>query len=68
LIKQELGRKSGVIADFDGFLAVAPFAARFPFETWILPKKHCCDFTVRMPNLGDTGACAQDGSFKLKMG
>lgn len=45
LIKQELTQKERVILDFDGFLAVAPFAARFPFETWILPKKHSCDYT-----------------------
>lgn len=45
LIKQELAQKERVIAEFDGFVAVAPFAARFPFETWILPKKHCCDYT-----------------------
>jgi len=45
LIKQELAQKDRVIAEFDGFVAVAPFAARFPFETWILPKRHCCDYT-----------------------
>jgi len=45
LIKQELAQKERVILDFDGFVAVSPFAARFPFETWILPKKHCCDYT-----------------------
>jgi UDPglucose--hexose-1-phosphate uridylyltransferase len=45
LIKQELAQKERVILDFDGFLAVSPFAARFPFETWILPKKHCSDYT-----------------------
>jgi len=45
LIKQELAEKERVILDFDGFVAVTPFAARFPFETWILPKQHCCDYT-----------------------
>jgi UDPglucose--hexose-1-phosphate uridylyltransferase len=45
LIKQELSSKERVILDIDGFIALAPFAARFPFETWILPKKHSCDFT-----------------------
>lgn len=44
LIKQELEAKDRLILDFDGFIAVAPFAARFPFEIWILPKKHSCDF------------------------
>ena len=45
LIKQELESKSRVILDLDGFIAITPFAARFPFEVWILPKKHSCDFT-----------------------
>ncbi|MDD5129576.1 MAG: DUF4931 domain-containing protein [Candidatus Omnitrophica bacterium] len=45
LIKQEIAQKERIILDYDGFVAVSPFAARFPFETWILPKKHCSDFT-----------------------
>jgi UDPglucose--hexose-1-phosphate uridylyltransferase len=45
LIKQELQSKDRVILDIDGFIAITPFAARFPFEIWILPKKHSCDFT-----------------------
>jgi len=45
LIKQELAVKDRVILDIDGFIAITPFAARFPFEVWVLPKKHSCDFT-----------------------
>ena len=45
LIKQELESKDRLILDLDGFIAVAPFASRFPFEVWVLPKKHSCDFT-----------------------
>ena len=44
LIKQEIETKDRLILDLDGFIAVAPFAARFPFETWIFPKTHSCDF------------------------
>jgi len=44
LIKQELDEKVRVVLDVDGFVAVTPFASRFPFEVWILPKKHNCDF------------------------
>ena len=44
LIKQELENKERLIIDIDGFIAIAPFASRFPFEVWILPKKHSCDF------------------------
>jgi UDPglucose--hexose-1-phosphate uridylyltransferase len=28
------------------FVALSPFAARFPFETWILPKRHMLDFAM----------------------
>lgn len=45
LIKQELASKDRLILDIDGFIAITPFAARFPFEVWIMPKKHSCDFT-----------------------
>jgi UDPglucose--hexose-1-phosphate uridylyltransferase len=43
LVKQELATGERVILDIDGFIAVVPFASRFPFEVWILPKKHSCD-------------------------
>lgn len=44
LIKQEIDAKDRIILDLDGFVAISPFAARFPFEVWILPKRHSCDF------------------------
>jgi UDPglucose--hexose-1-phosphate uridylyltransferase len=44
LIRQEREMKDRVILEVDGFIAIVPFAARFPFEIWILPKKHACDF------------------------
>ncbi|HCD37813.1 MAG TPA: galactose-1-phosphate uridylyltransferase [Candidatus Omnitrophica bacterium] len=45
IIRQETQQKERVVCDMDGFVAVAPFASRFPFEVWILPKKHSSDFT-----------------------
>jgi UDPglucose--hexose-1-phosphate uridylyltransferase len=51
LIKQELESKERLILDLDGFVALSPFAARFPFEVWILPKEHCCDFAKLKPEL-----------------
>ncbi|MCX8117758.1 MAG: galactose-1-phosphate uridylyltransferase [Desulfobacterota bacterium] len=40
IIRQELRQKSRVITENRGFVSLAPFASRFPFETWILPKHH----------------------------
>ena len=33
-----------LILERDGFVAIAPFAPRFPFETWILPARHRSNF------------------------
>jgi UDPglucose--hexose-1-phosphate uridylyltransferase len=40
IIRQELQQKSRLIAENPSFVSIAPFASRFPFETWILPKSH----------------------------
>lgn len=41
IVRQERrSRKKRVIAEANGFVALAPFAPRFPFETWILPTRH----------------------------
>ncbi len=40
IIRQELRQRRRVIAENSGFVSIAPFASRFPFETWILPKIH----------------------------
>jgi len=33
-----------VILETEHYLAIAPYASRFPFETWIIPKKHSSHF------------------------
>ena len=40
IVRQEIADNERVVADFDSFITVQPFAPRFPFETWILPKSH----------------------------
>lgn len=44
IIRQELQQKSRLIIENQAFLSIAPFASRFPFETWILPKTHYPSF------------------------
>ncbi|MBI4685267.1 MAG: galactose-1-phosphate uridylyltransferase [Nitrospirae bacterium] len=40
VINQELEDGKRIIYENRNYLALAPFAPRAPFETWILPKKH----------------------------
>lgn len=69
LIKQELESKDRLILDIDGFIAITPFAARFPFEVWVLPKKHSCDFThLDVPLRLDLGRLMKKVLMKLKKG
>ncbi len=44
LIRQECETQKRVVSQTEHFIAVTPFAARFPFEIWIIPKRHHCDF------------------------
>ncbi len=40
IIRQERQGDGRVIFERDGFIALSPFAPRFPFEAWILPDLH----------------------------
>jgi UDPglucose--hexose-1-phosphate uridylyltransferase len=40
IIRQEIHDQVRVVYEEEYFIALAPYAPRFPFETWILPKEH----------------------------
>lgn len=44
MLRQEAESTQRVIIDNDHFAAVAPYAPRFPFETWVIPKHHSSHF------------------------
>ncbi|MFQ6672807.1 MAG: galactose-1-phosphate uridylyltransferase, partial [Candidatus Tectimicrobiota bacterium] len=44
IIHQEQMTESRIITENKSFVAIAPFASRFPFETWVLPKTHISNF------------------------
>lgn len=44
ILHQEEGEKTRLVAETEHVLAFSPFAARFPFETWILPRRHAPAF------------------------
>lgn len=46
IMNQELDTGSRIVHQNDSFLAFCPFASRFPFEVWLMPKYHQCDFNV----------------------
>lgn len=44
IVRQELSDGLRVVIETDDFVSFEPFASRFPFETWIVPKTHSSDF------------------------
>jgi UDPglucose--hexose-1-phosphate uridylyltransferase len=55
IVHQERSDEARIVIETDHFLSFAPYAARFPFESWILPKHHASNFdqitTTEMQNL-----------------
>lgn len=44
VIRQELSHADRVVSENAEFVTVTPYAPRFPFEMWILPKRHAAYF------------------------
>lgn len=45
VVRQEATMKERVVVDSAHFIAFCPFAPRFPFEVWVMPKRHMCAYT-----------------------
>lgn len=44
MIEHELEQRQRVVAESASFVAICPFASRFDYETWILPRQHSAQF------------------------
>jgi UDPglucose--hexose-1-phosphate uridylyltransferase len=40
IVVQELAQGERIVSENSEFIALTPFASRFPFEIWIMPKSH----------------------------
>jgi UDPglucose--hexose-1-phosphate uridylyltransferase len=49
VMEKERRIQDRVIAETGNFIVLSPYAARFPFETWILPKTHQSQFELTPP-------------------
>jgi UDPglucose--hexose-1-phosphate uridylyltransferase len=53
IIHEESSAGARLISETDRFTVLAPYAPRFPFETWILPKQHSSHYEDSEPALLD---------------
>jgi len=51
IIQQEINQNVRLVSENHDFIAICPYAPRFPFETWILPKCHAHDYQSSDKNM-----------------
>ena len=69
LIRQESTDGKRVVTESEHFIAISPYAPRFSFETWLLPKDHQCDFVKGVAGKeADLAKILKDVLTRLKVG
>ena len=66
LIEEELSVGQRIVEETERFVVFQPFASRFPFETWIVPKQHQASFgLISMEDSKSFGKALRRLLFKL---
>jgi UDPglucose--hexose-1-phosphate uridylyltransferase len=67
IVVQETKSRKRLICENNSFILVCPFAPRFPFECWIVPRNHLSNFEDATPEqLKDLAAILKDCLMRLK--
>jgi UDPglucose--hexose-1-phosphate uridylyltransferase len=67
MIHQELTAEKRVVLETANFVSLTPFASRFPFETWILPKVHNSHYeNIQKNELDELGTVLKTILMKLE--
>jgi UDPglucose--hexose-1-phosphate uridylyltransferase len=68
MVQQEISTEKRVVLDSPHFTAFCPYASRFPFETWILPKQHSSHYeNIPKPAVDDLGSVLRQVLNKLEL-
>src|SRR5947207_7818562 len=67
MVQEELANEKRIVLDTPHFTAFCPYASRFPFETWILPKTPSSHFeNIPKPGVDDLGSVLRQVLNKLE--
>ena len=67
IVTQEMSDKERIVEENDYFIAFCPFVSRFPYEMWIMPKKHESHFTtIKKEEVRPLGIILRNTMKKLK--
>jgi UDPglucose--hexose-1-phosphate uridylyltransferase len=68
MIAQEFKDKTRVVMESEHFLAFLPYASRFPFECWVLPKEHASFFhDIQKNQVKDFAKVLKETLYRLKV-
>ncbi|MSQ94500.1 MAG: galactose-1-phosphate uridylyltransferase [Gemmataceae bacterium] len=68
MIHQEHAAEKRIVLDTPNFVVFAPFASRFPFETWIVPKNHNSHYeNIQKNELDEMGTVLKTVLMKLEI-
>ncbi len=68
LIQQELADGARIVMDSHEFVVICPYASRFPFETWILPKHHTSHYeNIQRQGIEDLGHVLKQTLLRLEV-
>ncbi|MHC5540975.1 galactose-1-phosphate uridylyltransferase [Singulisphaera rosea] len=68
MVQEELANEKRIVLDTTHFTAFCPYASRFPFETWIIPKGHSSHFeNIPKPGVDDLGTVMRQVLNKLEI-
>jgi UDPglucose--hexose-1-phosphate uridylyltransferase len=68
ILREELRVGNRVILETRHYAVFCPYASKFPFETWVLPKRHNCAFQdIRPDELEDLALVLSSVLKKLRM-
>jgi UDPglucose--hexose-1-phosphate uridylyltransferase len=67
IVVQETKTRKRLISENNSFILICPFAPRFPFETWILPRNHISNFEdATKTELDDLASILKDCLLRMK--
>lgn len=69
MIQQELATGDRIVFETEHFVVFCPYASRFPFETWIVPKEQLSHYEdVTQPVIEDLGTVMKTILQKMELG
>ncbi|WP_417848150.1 galactose-1-phosphate uridylyltransferase [Thalassoglobus sp.] len=69
MIQQELATGERIVMETEHFVVMCPYASRFPFETWIVPRQQASHFeTATQAVVEDLGTVMKSVLTKMELG